>query len=146
MRHFDSRVRGYVYDMILRDGEVPSISEVAREVCAPEEDVRSALQRLGDARMLVVQPDTGAIIMAPPFSAVPTPFRVFIPPRSFFANCIWDALGVAAMLKKDARIETSCGDCGKPQTLTVRDAAPHGGGVMHFAVPARQWWNDIVFT
>lgn len=146
MTLFDSRVRGYVYDMILRAGEVPGISEVAREVSASTEDVRAAFQRLAAARALVVHPDTAGIVMAPPFSAVPTPFRVTIPPRAYYANCIWDALGVAAMLKKDARIETSCGDCGRPETLEVREAAPQGDGVMHFAVPARQWWNDIVFT
>jgi hypothetical protein len=146
MNLFDSRVRGYVYDMVLRGGEVPSINEVAREVGASPNEVRAAFERLAAARVLVIHPETGGIVMAAPFSAVPTQFRVSVPPRNFHANCIWDALGVAAMLKKDARIETSCGDCGRPEALDVRDGNPHGEGLLHFAVPAKQWWNDIVFT
>ena len=32
--------------------------------------------------------------------------------RSYFGNCIWDALGVAAMLGEDVEIPAACGDCG----------------------------------
>jgi hypothetical protein len=146
MQHFDDRVRGYVYDMILRDGEAPSIAELAHEAGSSPEEIRKSLQRLAVARNLVIHPETGAIVMAPPFAAAPTPFPVSVPPRRFYANCIWDALGIPAMMHKDARIETSCGDCGSPSTIEVREQGVHGEGLMHFAIPARDWWKDIVFT
>jgi hypothetical protein len=37
--------------------------------------------------------------MANPFSAVPTPFLVRSGDRSWYGNCIWDALGIPAMLQ-----------------------------------------------
>jgi hypothetical protein len=66
---------------------------------------------------------------------------------SCFGNCIWDALGIAAMLKQNARIKTACGDCGTAMEVAIIDGEVQGGlGSIHFAIPARQWWDDIVFT
>lgn len=85
--------------------------------------------------------------MAPPFSAVPTPFAVFAAERLYFGNCIWDALGIPAMLSCDARVETSCGCCGEAMSMTVADQSLQTSeGLVHFAIPARKWWEDIVFS
>ena len=66
----------------------------------------------------------------------------------YFANCIWDALGIPAMLGGvDARIETRCSDCGEALAVEVQDHTVRGDSqVVHFAVPAARWWDDIVFT
>ncbi len=53
---------------------------------------------------------------------------------------------MAAMLRADAKIVTSCGDCGTAAEVLVEDGAVRGEGLMNFALPARDWWNDIVFT
>jgi len=87
------------------------------------------------------------ILMANPFSAVPTPVVVELASYSCFANCIWDALGVPAMLKQDARIKTACGDCGLALEVSVVGGQVHDGtSVVHFAVPAHHWWDDVVFS
>ena len=90
---------------------------------------------------------TGALAMAMPFSAVPTPFRVNTPRGTWWANCAWDALGIPVMLSSPAKIDTTCGDCGTPLRIetTAHDLVPNTG-VIHFAVPARDWWADIGFT
>ena len=85
--------------------------------------------------------------MAPPFSAVPTGFLVRSVGRSYYANCVWDAYGVAAALQRDAEIEASCGCCGESMRLEVAGGEPVPvAGVAHFAVPAGEWWDDIVYT
>ena len=85
--------------------------------------------------------------MAEPFSAVPTAFAVEVGTQKWWGNCIWDALGIPAMLKQDARVVTACGCCNEAMTLEVRDGqllkAP---GVVHLAIPPREWWNDVVFA
>ncbi len=85
--------------------------------------------------------------MAEPFSAIPTPFAVYVNDRRYYGNCIWDALGIPAMLHADARIDCSCGCCGEAMRLEV-SAGTLGpaGGVIHFALPANRWWEDIVYT
>jgi hypothetical protein len=102
---------------------------------------------LTDARVLVLQPG-GEILMAPPFSAVPTPFLVTAPDAwQTYGNCIWDALGVLAMKGTGGHIHTACGCCGQALEIEVRDGEPRNAeGVLHFAVPSRRWWDDIVYT
>ncbi len=76
-----------------------------------------------------------------------TSFEVRAINQSWYANCAWDALGIPAMLNCDARIVAACGDCGESITLAVMDADVVGGTeVVHFAVPAARWWQDIAFT
>lgn len=134
MTELDLRAR--IYDALLRTGRAPAAADLGD---------RDALQRLAAGRVLVLD-DAGEILMAPPFSAVPTPFLVHTPQMRTFANCIWDALGIAAMARTDARVESSCGDCGAVMHVDVIGGAVRGEGVMHFAIPARMWWQDIVFT
>jgi hypothetical protein len=144
---FIQRVRYYVYDVTMARGRPPSITEASSDLAASQEDARAAFQHLATGRVVVLQPDSGEILMANPFSAVPTPFLVEVDAYSCFGNCIWDALGIPAMLKKDARIKTSCGECGSAMELEVVNGSVRGGdGVIHFAVPARHWWDDIVFN
>ena len=139
----DDQVRWHVYDVTMSEGAPPSKARLAELLGAPVED---ALQRLAAARMLALQPETGEILMAGPFSAVPTPFRVTLPRFSCYGNCIWDALGIAATLQSDARIDTSCADCGAAAELRVSDGTVVGDGYMHFPLPPKVWWQDIVFT
>jgi hypothetical protein len=142
----DRRTRFHVYDVTMREGAPPSRARLAELMWMPDDEVRASLGRLFEAHMLVLQRGTGEVLMAGPFSAVPTPFRVTLPQFTAFGNCIWDALGVVANLHSGARIDTSCADCGAAATLEIRDGAIHGGGFMHFALPPRRWWDDVVFT
>ena len=85
--------------------------------------------------------------MAMPFSAVPTAFRVRTSGGEWWAPCAWDALGISAMLQAPAEIITTCPDCGDPPPIrTTGRALSTGSGVVHFAVPAASWWDDIGFT
>jgi hypothetical protein len=145
---FDRVVRLAVYRTIVADGVSPTAQELAAELDVSTTDVDASLGRLADAHALVLQPGTSSIWMAAPFSAVPTPFDVSVGDRRYFANCIWDALGIPACLHADARIDSSCPDCGEPLRLEVRDGALRepADGVLHFAIPAARWWEDIGAT
>ena len=78
---------------------------------------------------------------------MPTSFPVQVGKRHWWANCIWDALGIPAMLHRDARIDASCGCCNHQMVLHVINGRLSGPkGIIHIAVPARHWYDDIVFT
>jgi hypothetical protein len=109
--------------------------------------VRDGWDRLHEAHALVLDADTGAIRMANPFSAVPTPYRVNAAGRLWYANCAWDAFGICAALHVDGRVESACPDCGEPIVVEVRDREPDDDSLLfHCLVPAERWWEDIVFT
>ena len=143
----DIQVRAAVYDSTISRSRPATALELAGELGLPLDEVRASLERLASGKALVLQPESREVLMANPFSAVPTPFAVVTAERSYYGNCIWDALGVLAMLDCDGRVETSCACCGEAMSLSVQDRALQSApGVVHFAIPARRWWEDIVFN
>jgi hypothetical protein len=85
--------------------------------------------------------------MAPPFSGVETQHTVRIEDKTYFANCAWDAFGIAAALKRDADVTSSCPDCEELLSFQIRNGQPlPANAIAHFAVPASQWWQDIIHT
>jgi hypothetical protein len=145
---FDTEVKVAVYDMTAETGAIPTAVEVAGATGSSESDVVTAFGRLHARRLLVPEPeDPRRIRMAPPFSGIPTLFPVDARGRHYYANCVWDAYGVAAALHSDAVIHARDAYSSEPLTLEVRNGElvlqPY---VVHFAVPAAKWWEDIVFT
>ena len=136
-----------IYGMIAETTRAPSRRALALRLGVEEPVVAEALSRLREKKLVYLGRESGEIVMAPPFSAVPTPFGVRIEGRTYYANCVWDAYGVAAALGKDAEIDASCGCCGEPTPMGVRDGSPVAlPGLAHFAVPARHWWDDLTYT
>ena len=144
--HLDTRARLHLYEEFVAHGRPPTAAETAAALGVPEEDAAEAYRRLERNRVIVLAPGTLNVWMANPLSAIPTPFRVVTPGGSYWGNCIWDALGIPAMLGTSGRVETSCPDCGERIDLAVRGDAVEGDAVVHFAVPAAHWWDNIAFT
>lgn len=150
---FDTTVRLAVMDAFLAGG-VPSVARIARDLHATDDAVAEAFDRLAASRAIVLAPGSRNILMAAPFAGVATAFQVDVDGKSLYANCIWDSLGVAAVLEGQgrspvAKIETQCPDCSAPLRIDVRDGrvtVDPPSAVVHFAVPASRWWADIVFT
>ena len=144
----DTRVKLSIYETLARTARAPTTTGVARALNAPLPEVEAAFRRLHEKRLLVPEPgDPSPIRMAPPFSGVETSFRVSVRDRLYYANCAWDALGIPAALHEDGIVEASDGHTGRPITLEVRDGEPVPRPcVIHFAVPAALWWEDILHT
>ncbi len=126
---------------------IPSKADLAATTGRPEQEIANALRRLANAHVLVLQRDGGEILMANPFSAVPTPFIVRAGARQWYGNCIWDGMGIAAMLHTEATLDASCGCCGSAIVLALPgDCRDEDHRVAHFPIPAARWWDDIVFN
>jgi Alkylmercury lyase len=137
-------VRVRLYELFIALGRSPSLAELAADLGRGLAEVSAAVRELAAAHVLVLQPDSGEVLMAAPLSAVPTPFLVETEEavaKSLYGNCIWDALGVLAILRRDGKVIASCGCCGESMHVTVSagrvQSAP--GGAVHFAIPARHW-------
>lgn len=143
----EQAVRLGVYDHFIRTGAPPTRAMLSAELGVRLGEVGDAFRRLAAQHVLVLERGGREIRMAAPFSAVPTGFRVNAGGAPCWANCAWDALGIPALLERDADIGASCGDCGLPVTLRVRKGRLlDQEGVVHLAVPAAEWWRDIGFT
>jgi len=140
-------VRNLTYALFVELGRAPSVEEVAAAAELPGNEVLALWRDLHLAHALVLNRGTSEILMANPFSAVPTAHRVRAAGRWWYGNCAWDALGICAALHTEGRIETTCPDCGETIALEVRDQRVDDERLLfHCLVPASRWWDDIVFT
>jgi hypothetical protein len=94
---FDQELRHFVYDQTMKAGTSPTVAETAAALSTSLADVQASFHRLADAHMLVLQRDTGKILMANPFSAVPTAFLAQVDGRTYCGNRIWDVMGIPAI-------------------------------------------------
>lgn len=136
-----------VYDHILSTGLPPSLRQLAGDYDATPADVKQWLADLKIGKTILTHPQTGEIWMAGPFASEETPYAVSGSRTTWWANCAWDMLGIAMIAEEAVRIETRCTDCGEPMALEASpDRPPDSSAVVHFLVPARQWYADIGFT
>jgi len=148
---FDLAVRKATYRGMADRGVAPSAADVATAIGeGTGAEVVEAWRRLHDGHALVLvdrDAERPALRMLNPFSVVETPHLVQAGGRRWFANCGWDAFGIAVVLRSEATIHTTCPDCQEPIDLGVRDYRPTDPSpVFHVLVPARDWWSDIGFT
>ena len=140
-------VRRYVFRQVSETTEVPQAEAIAKALQREPAVVQEALRYLAAGKVLILAPHDANIWAANPFCAVPSGFRVETRDKRYWGICIWDALGIVAALHQDARIRATCGDCGDELSLEVRQGKlSRGEGVVHFAIPAHHWWDNIGFT
>ena len=144
---FDVDVRLTLFREFVETGRAPSAQRLGQMLQAPLNDIQAALERLAAGKAIALQPESREVMMANPLSAVPSPFLARTADRSYFGSCVWDALGILAMLHSDGTVETSCACCGEAMVITIRDGRPLPmQGIIHFAIPAKRWWENIAFT
>ena len=142
----DESVKGAVYQHFAETGRAPSVEDLCARLGEGAADVRAALQRLGEARAFVFRDDL-SILMAHPFSGVPTQHQVQSDGIRYFGNCAWDSLGILAALGRSGTVTSRCEMSGEQLVLEVGADGPEPSDwVFHCHVPVAQWWDDIVFT
>lgn len=143
----DLRVRHAIVEA-LSTGGVPTRIGLMQTLGLEYQAVAASYAALAACRAIVPDPDTGEVWMAMPFSAVPTEIPVVVAGRSVWANCPWDAFGIATALEADVSFVSPCPQSGVSIASGVRlgVAFADAGAVAHIAVPAAQWWADIGYT
>ena len=103
---------------------------------------------LHDEGVIALVPGTDLIWLAHPFSAVDSAFDVRSGADRWDGICVWDALGILALLERDGTVTTACPDCGDGLTLEIQDSELSGEGdlVAHYGVPAARWYEDVGYT
>jgi len=140
-------VRLFVFGQAGDTARVPQPPEIAAALGLAQAEVEHAVRQLAAGKVLILAPNDGNIWAANPFCAVPSPFRVETRGKTYWGICIWDALGVVAALGTDAVIRASCGDCSEPMPLEIKAGKlTRSEGIIHFAVPAHHWWDNIGYT
>lgn len=144
MNAVDRVVRASVFGLLVAGSRDVTPSEIADSTGLAVDAVAESLGRLSDEHRLVLAGDRERVVMAHPFSAVPTGYRAEIGQRSWWANCAWDAFGILALLGDGRAVANPLGR--SESVWTVRGGLVEPDGVVHFVVPAARFWDDIGFT
>jgi hypothetical protein len=141
-------VRVEIYRSFASLGRAPTALEIAVEIGRPIREVENALRQLDADDVIALVPGTDLIWLAHPYSALSSAFRVESDGRIWDAICIWDALGILALIGADGSVRTLCPDCGESVQVHVRggDIAGPEDSIVHFGVPARDWYVDLAHT
>ena len=136
-------VRKYVFDHFLEHEIPPVLEQIMERFRLDRSRAFEVLQALEAARHLRLVPGTQRILMAFPFSAVATPFRVERRGGGqYFANCAWDAVAFHAMLDEEIRIASRCHHCAEPIAIELaegRVSASPPEPLVYLSLPAAQW-------
>jgi hypothetical protein len=127
-----------VHRRILRafaEGIEPTPERVAEWAAAAGVEPEDAMAALAARDLVHLDPPTGTIVVAYPFSGVPTAHRVRLASGiEVFAMCAIDALGIAFMLDQPTTVHSSDPQTGEPVAVTVdpvgdSEWTPAGAGV-----------------
>lgn len=148
MNSLEKRIRLFIYEFMLSSDRCPTLNEISLEAGLTPLATKQVLQQLETTHSaIVLSPGSGNVWLADPFAALPTPYPVISGSHSWFGMCVWDALGILVVADRDGRAPTLCPVSGEALELEVEAGSlASSPGVVHFAVPASEWWKNIGFT
>ncbi len=133
-------------DIVAR-GRAPKVADLARRYGVTDADLRAALRRLAEEHGIVLHPRDDEIWVAHPFSLAPTNFLVRHDRRSWWGNCAWCSLGIAALVSGTVTITTTVGAEDRQVTIRVANGiVAESGLVVHFPVPMRRIWDNVIYS
>ncbi|MEV7778318.1 organomercurial lyase [Kitasatospora sp. NPDC088351] len=142
------RLRQSIYRTFAETGRPPQPDQLVRTLGLNSSTLRNGLRQLALTRHLVID-ERDEIVMAHPFSAVPTAFSVMSGSTLWWGGCAWDAFALPHLVRgaSPALVATTCPACDRPHAWTVtREAPPAGDQVAHFLVPTTRMWDDVRHT
>jgi len=143
-------LRKYVFDRFLETACAPLVEEIMQRFQTGRDEAVRQLHELEASHHILLLPGTSRILMANPFSNLPTPFRVTSGSKQYFANCAWDAIAFHVMLDRDVRILSFCHHCGAPIALSLsqgKHSSGTGNDVLVFlGTPVSKWYDNLVAT
>jgi Alkylmercury lyase len=117
-------VRGFV---ALWTGQRPSPDDLDADLATID-----TMRRHG---RIVLDPD-GRIAGIHGLSARPTPHRIAHADQVIHTWCAFDAVGIPAALRLDARATTTCPTCGRPLEVSFTEGEPAADGELRLWVPS----------
>jgi len=142
-------VRKYVMEYFLENERAPVLEEIMKEFDLSRINAGRVLQGIEKAHNLALLPGTQRILMAHPFSAIPSPFKVAIGSKRYYANCAWDSIAFHVMLSMEMRIGSYCHHCSDPISIDLNDGKARSrpaNPLVFLSMPAAKWWDNIVNT
>ena len=143
-------VRKFIFDHFFEHATPPVLEEVIQRFGLSRAEAFARLKGLEADHHILLVPGTQRILMANPYSAVATPFRVYVDRKEYFANCAWDTVSMHVMLDMDARVESYCHHCAEPIQLSLSKgkvaSSKPAEPMIFLSMPVARWYESLVNT
>ena len=145
-----AEVRQYIFECFRAWSTPPVLELIMTRFGLTRERATEVLGELEAAHHISLVSGTSRILMAFPFSAIATPFRVSVGDDRYFANCAWDAIAFHVMLRDEVAIDSFCDHCAEPIRLELNQGratlVEPAESIVYLARPPSAWWDDITST
>ncbi|HVP00401.1 MAG TPA: organomercurial lyase [Bryobacteraceae bacterium] len=135
------------YEMIcglIQSGVCPSNTALAHILGLTEAGVEDQLRELAAIHGVVLHPHVCQPWILHPFSLTPTLNWIEGEKHSWWAPCIWCALGVATLVEGRTRIHTRIGAEAEPLVIETVGGRPVKADLwVHFAIPPVRAWDNV---
>ena len=145
-----THVRKFIFDHFFEHSSAPALEEVMEKFGLTRKEAFDRFKALESDHHILLVPGTQRILMANPYSAVNTPFRVHVGDRQYFANCAWDTVSMHVMLGMDARVESYCHHCAEPIRIMLSGGKAVSGSpkapLIFLSTPVANWYDNLINT
>lgn len=143
-----TQVRAFAYRYMIDHEHPPTLEQTAVQLGLTSKLAQEAYRALHEQHMLYWDDVTGTIRMLNPFSGIKTSYIVHTLGHQYYANCAWDLFGIVTVLKSpQALLESICPDCGSTMQVKLEmGRIVKGMGIVHFLLPFREWYEDLIYT
>jgi hypothetical protein len=132
---------------IIERGFAPEVDDLAGLLVADNEEVIRGLHDLQEYHGVVLHPNEPKVWVIHPFSLAPTNFHVQSKRGSWWGNCAWCSLGVAALLSEDVTITTTIGaETKQVEIHIVNGEILEKDYLVHFPIPMKKAWDNVIYT
>lgn len=132
---------------VVDHGFAPDLQALSATLGCTEIETAAGLDALQAEHGVVLHPNSNRIWVVHPFSLAPTTFWVRAGEKSWWGNCAWCSLGVAALVGGDVTITTTLGAHDRQVELHIRDGRVVEEYLfVHFPVPMRRAWDNVLYT
>jgi hypothetical protein len=130
---------------LIEHGRCPTNSELGSRMEVSLDNLEQLLRSLADIHGVVLHPHICEPWVIHPFSLTPTINWIERAGTSWWAPCVWCALGVTTLVGGDCRIHTRYGAEGETLIIRVIDGQPTGVDdlYVHFAIPPAIAWDNV---
>jgi hypothetical protein len=139
-----SRLHYELIHGLIQNSACPSNSALSETLGVNETEVQDLLRELAAIHGVVLHPHACEPWILHPFSLTPTIHWIQGGAGSWWAPCVWCALGVAVLVGGSTRIHTRYGAETEPLVIEVRNGRPVQQDMwVHFAIPPARAWDNV---
>jgi hypothetical protein len=143
----NSSLHYVIIKYIIDKGFAPNLDELAEILGEDKPEIVKGLYLLQEYHGVVLHPKEPKVWVIHPFSLAPTNFLVKSTRGTWWGNCAWCSLGVAALIKEDTTITTRIGAHDKQITIHIENGEVREKNLyIHFPIPMRKAWENVLYT